>query len=177
MNPSFDFQSIVSSPEFWMSIAFLGVVGAGIRPLVRYLRRWGQEKADRITNEIRQADELYARAQALLDKYQAHTAHKEEERMALLQEGDKEVSFLKQQAMDQLNERIQNKEEAVAFRLEIIRENSARDMKDKMTDVLLQKTQQLLKKESASFRGNDTDRALEMIFKTLDEYKEDLKRP
>ena len=79
--------------------------------------------------------------------------------------------------MDQLNERIQNKEEAVAFRLEIIRENSARDMKDKMTDVLLQKTQQLLKKESASFRGNDTDRALEMIFKTLDEYKEDLKRP
>ena len=109
MNPSFDFQSIVSSPEFWMSIAFLGVVGAGIRPLVRYLCRWGQEKADRITNEIRQADELYAKAQALLDKYQAHTAHKEEERMALLQEGDKEVSFLKQQAMDQLNERIQNK--------------------------------------------------------------------
>ena len=61
--------------------------------------------------------------------------------------------------------------------MEIIRENSARDMKDKITDVLLQKTQQLLKKESATVRGNDTDRALEMIFKTLDEYKEDLKRP
>lgn len=177
MSLSVEMQPVLSSPEFWMSVAFVGVVAASVRPLGRYLKNWGKARAAKITDEVHQADALCAKAQALLDKYEAHTAHKEDERRAVWEEGEKEIAFLKRQAADQLRERIQNKTEAVRFRLDIIRENSGRDMKEQMTAVLLQKTKRLLQEAGAAQKENDTDRALEMIFGALEAHRADVRRP
>lgn len=177
MSLPIEVQSVLSGPEFWMSVAFVGVVAAAVRPLSRYLKNWGKARADKIADEVHQADALCAKAQALLNKYKAHTAHKEKERQAVLDEGKKEIAFLKQQAADQLRERIQNKTDAVHFRLDIIRENSGREMKEQMTDALLKKTRHLLQEAGAAQKESDTDKALEMIFGVLESHRADVRHP
>ena len=73
-------QSVLSSPEFWMSVAFVGVVAAAVRPLSRYLKNLGKARAEKIADEGHQTDALGAKGQGLLNKYKAHTEHKEKER-------------------------------------------------------------------------------------------------
>ena len=57
-------QSVLSSPEFWMSVAFVGVVAAAVRPLSRYLKNLGTAPAGQIDAGIHPVRALWALAQA-----------------------------------------------------------------------------------------------------------------
>ena len=96
MNPQV--MSVISTPEFWLSVAFFAVVLIALKPLTRYLKKWGKERADQIQQEIKESAELRQKAENLLAEYKEKTRNKAKERAAILQRAKQEAVYLETEA-------------------------------------------------------------------------------
>ena len=113
----------IKSPEFWTSIAFLGVVFTFMRPFVRYLNRWAKKQAALVQKNREEARAVRKRAETLLKQYEAVNRDRETERGRLLAEADTEISFLEQEFEQRTADRIARKKQEMALRLKTIEEN------------------------------------------------------
>ncbi len=165
---------LIQSPEFWMTVAFCAVVFLAARPLSRFLKEWGQKQAAHIKNQIDETAALKKQAQDLLEKYENHTRDQEREAAVLLEEAEKEIDYLKEAADRDLQEKLENKAEAVELRLKAVWENSERLIRARLLEKTIEKTKKIISEKEESV--SDTQAALTMIFKALDEKADTLKK-
>lgn len=161
--------SVVSSPEFWLSIAFFAVLLISLKPLNRYLTNWGQRRAAQIQQEIDESAELRRKAEKLLTEYKEKTRNKAKERAAILQRAKQEAAYLETEANQKLKERLQKQDEDMAVRLSLVKKQSQRELKDKLLKQLMHQSNQLLLENT---RAEETQMAdsLTAFFETLESH-------
>lgn len=162
--------TIISSPEFWISFAFVAVILMAFRPIGRYLRAWGKRRADSIQQSLDDAKNLRAKAEALLAEYEQKTKHKDRERAGIMKRAQREAARLQKEMAEKLTERLEKQEEDMASRLRLVREQGQRELKDKMLGMLMTQTYKTALRRVAN-TGIDaqTDDALSAIFGILDQ--------
>lgn len=122
----------LKNPEFWTATAFILVVGAGMRPLFRFLKRWAARQADAVRQTAQQAADMRQKAQALKDKYEASYRGRWTVQRTLMEQADAEVERLTADATAQARERMARKNQEIEIRLNMIADNGRQDIKGKM---------------------------------------------
>lgn len=169
---------VISDPEFWTSIAFIGVVLIAIKPLATYLKKWGQAQAAQIKNKIDETADLKQKAFDLFQKYEIHTKNVKQEKAAITKEAETEISILQKQSEEDLKERLTYKTQAVQQRLQTMRKNAEQKSKEKILTALLSKTYDILEKNKETFQTKaEADKSLNMIYAVLEEHAPDLRHP
>jgi len=168
---------LLQSPEFWTSFAFLIVVVFALKPVARFLDRWGQKKAEQIQTEQQTARELLEKAKTLKNRYETAYRNRQAEREKLLAEADQEIMVLETETQHHLDERIAHKTQEITLRLKMIEENGRQDIKGKMLNRILTDTRSRL--ETLRDEGKtdaDISDLLKHAFQSLDAYKNALKK-
>ena len=165
MNPQV--MSVISTPEFWLSVAFFAVVLIALKPLTRYLKKWGKERADQILQEIKESAELRQKAENLLAEYKEKTRNKTKERAAILQRAKQEAVYLETEANQKLKERLAKQDEDMAIRLKLVKKQSQRELKDKILKKLIYQSNQLLLNHQEKAEEQMT-KSLSVLFNTLE---------
>ncbi len=137
-------QTILMNPEFWMSFAFVLVVAVAVRPLYRFVRRWGAKEALVVQKSLKEAKDVRKKAEALVAEYEAAVRQQADLRRGALSEADAEIAVFEQESAQQTDDKILHKKQEVALRLKTIEENGRQDVKKKMLERVLNRTEQKL---------------------------------
>lgn len=162
-----DLMHVISSAEFWLSIAFLVVLFLSLKPLTRYLKKWGEGRAARIQQEIDESAELRRKAEELLAEYKEKTRNRAKERAAILQRAKQEAAYLETEANQKLKERLLKQDEDMAIRLSLIKKQSQRELKDKILKKFMHQSDQLLQKYAQTEKRQMMD-SLNVLFNALE---------
>ncbi len=161
----------IKSPEFWTSIAFLGVVFTFMRPFVRYLNRWAKKQAALVQKNREEARSVRKRAETLLKQYEAVNRDRETERGRLLAEADTEISFLEQEFEQRTADRIARKKQEMALRLKTIEENGRQDVKNKMLNRIIGLTRKdLTDRQNKGELQEDMTVVVKRVFQAMEDY-------
>lgn len=164
------FLQIIKGPEFWMSFAFVAVVLIAVRPLSRFLTRWGQEQADKVRAHLDESARLRKQAEELYNKYVLYTQNQESERADILRQADIEIENLRKEFKENAAERMQRKDREVAARLKMIQENGTRKMKEQMANLVIEKTYGILhERESDEKKQRAMDKSIALLLESLKE--------
>lgn len=167
----------IKGPEFWMSFSFFAVLLVAFNPLKKYLAKWGKERADKIQKSLDEPADLRKKAEELLKKYETHTQNQEQERTDILTAAEEEVLALQKENKIRLTDRMERKHIEMTNRLQTIQENGVKQMKDQMVGIIVNKAQDILKKnQNTPVSGVEMDKALNLIFHSLTENKDLIKR-
>lgn len=164
-------MSEFENPEFWAGIAFFLVVSVSIRPAFRKFKIWGQKQAESIKKELNEAHALRKQAEDLYAKYEKHTQNLEQERAEILQSAEKEVLSLQQESDEKLSNRLEKKKREVQNRIQLIQDNTHKDLTNKILYQVIEKTKEILSERPIRQTTDDMDNALEQVFKTLEKSK------
>ena len=167
----------LQSPEFWTSLAFLIVVGVMTKPVMRFLNRWGQKKAEQIQADQQTARDLLEKAKALKNRYEAAYRNRQAEREKLLAEADQEIMVLEADTLCHLKEHMAHKAQEVALRLKMIEENGRQDIKGKMLARVLSDCRSRLETlRDDGQTDTDVSELLDRACRALDAYQTALKK-
>ena len=162
------FLQIIKGPEFWMSFAFVAVVLIAMRPLGRFLSRWGAQQADKVRAHLDEPANLRKQAEELYEKYVLHTKNQEKERADILKQAEIEIENLRKDFEEHTAERMQRKDREVAARLKMVQENATRQMKEQMAKLVIEKTYDILhERESDETKQREMDKSISLLFDSL----------
>lgn len=161
----------IKSPEFWTSMAFLGVVLIFMRPFMRYLDRWAKKQAALVQKNREEARSVRKRAETVLKQYEAVNRNRETERGRLLAEADEEISFLEQEFEQRTADRIARKKQEMALRLKTIEENGRQDVKNKMLNRIVGLARKdLMMRQSKGELQEDMVLVVDRVCQAMDDY-------
>lgn len=164
-------MSELENPEFWAGVAFCLVVFAGIRPVFKKFKIWGHGQAEIVKKELDEAHALRKQAEDLCAKYEQHTRNLEQEKAEILQSAEKEVLTLQQEADEKLSNRLDQKKREVQERIQLIQENTRKDLTQQVLQQVVDKTKEVLAEKSIRQTPADMDEALSQVFNTLEQNK------
>lgn len=162
-----ELMHIISTPEFWLSVAFFAVLLISLNPLSNYLKKWGKQRADVIQQEINESAELRRKAEDLLAEYKEKTRHKAKERAAILQRAQQEAAYLETQANQKLKERLDKQDKDMADRLNLVKKQGQKELKDKILKNLMRQSNQILQANQTQ-TDEDMETSLTAFFDTLE---------
>lgn len=151
-------MTIFSSPEFWVSFAFILVVMIFVHPLFRSLSRWTEKQADFIRQEQKEAKDILKKAEEIKKKYEKAYLNRFTEKQKMLQEAEREIAVLDEETHLMTLDKINRKKQELDLRLKMIEENGRQDIKSKMLSQILSDTRYRLKKR-------ETDENMEEVLK------------
>lgn len=101
---------MLSTPDFWVAIAFIGFVAL----LVYYkvpgmVTRALDERADRIRNELEEAQRMREEAQQLLAEYQRKRRDAEKEAEAIISQAQEEARLMAAETREQISAQIERR--------------------------------------------------------------------
>jgi len=163
-------MTLFQSAEFWVGLAFVMVLCLALYPLCKWLSAWGEKQANLVRNRLDEANALKVKAEKLAKQYEQAYQKRTQERQHLIQEADKEIQFLKTDALQQSHDRMQRKQQEVAIRLKMIEENGRQDIKRKMLKQVVNKTKTLLKANRNALADNP-ETLTDQVCQALDEYQ------
>lgn len=164
-------MSELENPEFWAAVAFCIIVAIGIRPVLRKLKVWSQDQAELVKKELNEAHLLRQEAEDLYAKYEHHTQNLDQEKAEILQSAEKEVLFLQQEADENLSNRLAQKKREVQDRIQLIQENTRKDLTEQILEQVVSKTKEVLSDKSIRQTPADMDAAIDQVFSTLEKHK------
>lgn len=138
-------MTVISSPEFWISFAFLLVVGIFSVPLFRGLNKWTEKQVALIQQEQDEAKEILKKAEEIKKKYEKAYLKRFVEKQKMFQEAESEIAVLDEEAQLMLQDKMNRKKQELELRLKMIEENGRQDIKGKMLEQILMDTRYRLK--------------------------------
>lgn len=168
--------SYLDSPELWKSVAFVIVVFLTIAPFYRYVLKKTKERADKISAHIEEALKLRREAEILLKEAGSKDFHKDEKRKEITLKAMKEARILKEEALEQRQKRLSEKETEISDRVKLIKESGLKELKEQVISIALGTTMDVIQKDEALFENKAFfDAALKEVGEVLS-HKEDIKK-
>ena len=168
--------SIIQTPEFWTSFAFVFVLFLSARPVMRYLEKWTQGQAEQIQKRRQEAQDVLKKAEALKKQYETAYQNRQVEQRQMLEAADTEISFLESETQQLTNDRMARKSQEIDLRLRMIEENGRQDIKSKMLARVVSEAQsQLQTLRDTGKLAENTDVLIQQAFEALDTYAAALK--
>ncbi len=158
----------LSNPEFWVGVGFCIVVLGLSFPVVKKMRVWAKGQSEIIKNELKEARDLRVEAEALYQRYEAHAKNLDSEKALIMQEAEREVVALQKDADEKLSKKIERKKQDVQDRINLIHENTRKDLTSVMMTQVMNKTKDLLSKKQICQSESDMDKAIDDVLSKLE---------
>ena len=161
-------MSELSNPEFWVGVSFCIVVGFLIYASRKNVKAWAVGQSDLVKNELQEAHNLRLEAEALYQEYEQRTQNLDSEKAEIMQQAEREVVALQKEADDKLSKKIERKKQDVQDRINLIHENTRKDLTNVIMGQVMDKTKDLLSKKQIRQSSQDMDHAIEDVLEKLE---------
>ncbi len=161
-------MSELENPEFWVSVGFCLMVLFLSFPIGKKIKSWAKGRAILVKNELDEAHTLRCEAEALYSKYEMHTKNLEQEKAEIMLSAEKEVVALQKEADERLSNKIDRKKQDVQSRINLIRDNTRKDLTAMMMAQVMAKTKECVSEKNIRQTPQDMDKALEDALNILE---------
>lgn len=103
-------MELLRDPETWIAVAFLAFLAVAAKPIFRAVVKGLDARAERIRNDLAEAERLRREAEALLADYQAKQRAAAEEAAGMLARAREEAQVLKKEAAANLEALLKRRE-------------------------------------------------------------------
>ncbi|HSR71074.1 MAG TPA: F0F1 ATP synthase subunit B [Kiloniellales bacterium] len=135
---------MLSSPEFWVAVAFLIFIGLVGKPIARFVTGALDSRSGRIRNEISEAQALREEAQKLLADYKRKQRDALKEADEILEHARVEAERLHEQARKDLETALKRREQAAMEKIAQAESQALREVRDQAIDLALAATERLI---------------------------------
>lgn len=158
----------LENPEFWVAAVFCVVVLLLIRPIYKNLKEWSKGQAALIQSELDNAHQLRQEAEDLYAEYEKRTQNIDREHADILRSAEQEVVAIQKEADEKLSTKLLAKKKEVSERIQTIEANARKDLVESMMHTVMEKTKEIVSKQSIRQSESDMDRALEQVLGVLE---------
>ncbi len=130
--------------EFWVAAAFVLVVVALAKPVVRMIKKMFKQRSDMIAERINEAVELKEDAQRLLAEYERKFRSAEKEANDILLKSEREIEALKRDTLAKLDAEMIVKEKEIKSRLKMAEVSASREIADTTADLTIEVVKKIL---------------------------------
>ena len=138
-------MAFLDDPTFWVLVAFIVFIAATARPILGLITAGLDKRADKIRNDLEEAETLRKEAQDLLAGYQRKQRDAIKEAEDIVQHAREEAERIAQQGRENLEVSLERRrklaleriEQAEVQALDATREFLAKELKGKQADALI----------------------------------------
>ena len=161
-------MSELQNPEFWVALAFVVIVIAAFRPVMKKVGAGLDERAAKIRVQIEEARKLREDAQALLAQYQKKQREAMAEAEAIISQAKADAARLRTEAEAELTNSIERRKQQALDRIAQSEAQALKDVRNTAVDVALAAAEKLLRDGlSAAQRQAMADQAIQELPKRL----------
>lgn len=140
-------MAIFQDPSFWTMVAFFIFMGAAGRPLVRLITVGLDKRADKISDDLDEAEKLRKEAQDLLASYQRKQRDALQEAEDILAHAKKEAERLAVQGRENLEASLERRRKLALERIAQAEAQALDTVRARTVDLALDATREFLAKE------------------------------
>ena len=117
---------------------------------------------------MQEAHNLRLEAEALYQEYEQRTKNLDVEKAEIMQQAEREVVALQKDADDKLSKKVERKKQDVQDRINLIQENTRKDLTNVIMGQVMDKTKDLLSQKQIRKSSKDMDHAIEDVLDQLE---------
>ena len=140
-------MAFLQEPTFWVLIAFVIFLGAAGRPLVGLITAGLDKRADKIREDLEEAEKLRKEAQDLLAGYQRKQRDAIQEAKDIVQHAHEEAERIAVQGRETLEASLERRRKLALERIEQAEAQALDAVRAKTVDLALDATREFLSKE------------------------------
>ena len=133
-----------SSPEFWVAISFVIVVAGLWKPASKLLLSGLDKRADRIREQLAEAENLREEAQKTLAEYQRMQRDAVKETQEILENAKKEAALFRERAEQDLEAQLKRRQEQAMDKIAQAEASALQEVRNQAVDVAIAATARLL---------------------------------
>lgn len=137
-------HSLFQDPTFWVGVAFFITVITLIKLAGKAVLSYLDARAEKISNQLKEAKELRQKAQEMLMEYKERYNKIELERARSIKEAEDHARQLKENIRQDFETKIHNQELVAQQRLERAKQETMEEIRDLAIRLTIQTTEQLL---------------------------------
>ena len=157
-------MAFLQEPTFWVLIAFVIFLGAAGRPLVGLITAGLDKRADKIREDLEEAEKLRKEAQDLLAGYQRKQRDAIQEAKDIVQHAHEEAERIAAQGRETLEASLERRRKLALERIEQAEAQALDAVRAKTVDLALDATREFLSKE---LKGKQADALINQAIKDL----------
>ena len=138
-------MSELQNPEFWVGLAFVVIVIAAFRPVMKKVGAGLDERADKIRVQIEEARKLREDAQALLAQYQKKQREAMAEAEAIIAQAKADAARMRTEAEADLVNSIERRKQQALDRIAQSEAQALKDVRNTAVDVALAAAEKLIR--------------------------------
>lgn len=143
-----------ATPDFWVLVAFVLVVGFAFRPLGRAIGAMLDTRAEKIRAKIEQARSLREDSQAMLAEYQRKQRDALQEAEAIVQHAREEAARMKTQAEKDMAESITRRERQAMDRIAQAEAQALAQVRNMAVDIAMRAAGQMIAENVKAEQAN-----------------------
>lgn len=143
-----------ATPDFWVLIAFLVVIGFAWKPLSRAIGAGLDSRANQIKGKLDEARRLREEAQALLAEYQRKQRDALSEAEAILGHAREEAARLKAEAERNLEESVRRRQQQAVDRIAQAETQAVAEVRNLAVDIAIRASGQLIASSMSPQKSN-----------------------
>lgn len=138
-------MSELQNPEFWVGLAFVVIVIAAFRPMMKKVGAGLDERADKIRVQIEEARKLREDAAALLAQYQKKQREAMAEAEAIIAQAKADAARMRTEAEADLANAIERRKQQALDRIAQSEAQALKDVRNTAVDVALAAAEKLIR--------------------------------
>jgi F-type H+-transporting ATPase subunit b len=138
-------MELLHDPEFWVALAFVVIVIAAFRPVLRTINAGLDNRANLIRTQIEEARKLREDAQALLAEYQRKQRDAMAEAEQIIAQAKADAARLKSEAEQELVQSVERRKQQALERIAQSEAQAVAEVRNTAIDVALSAAEQLIR--------------------------------
>lgn len=159
-------MAFLQDPTFWVLVAFVVFIAATARPILRLITAGLDKRADKIRDELEEAEKLRKEAQDLLAGYQRKQRDAIQEVEDIVQHAREEAEHMAVQGRENLEASLERRRKLALERIAQAETQALDTVRAKTVDLALDATREFLAKE---LKGKQADALIDQAIKELPE--------
>ena len=135
---------MLEDPTFWVAVAFIIVVGALLRPGIRFVTKSLDGRAEKIAAQLNEAEALRVEAQNLLSEYKHKQRDAIEEAERMLEHAKEEVARAQAQGAKDLEQALARRQQQAEEKIEQAEAAALKEVRNQAVDIAVAATSKLL---------------------------------
>ena len=157
-------MAFLDDPTFWVLIAFLVFIAVTARPIFRLITVGLDKQADKIRDDLEEAEKLRKEAQDLLASYQRKQRDAIKEAEDIVQHANEEAERIAVQGREALEASLERRRKLALERIEQAEAQALDAVRAKTVDLALDATREFLAKE---LKGKQADALIDSAIQDL----------
>jgi len=155
---------IIQDPAFWVAIALIVFIIAVTKPISKMASKALDDRAEKISNELDEAERLRNEAQDLLAQYQRKQRDAAGEAEAIIRHAKEEAERMDREGRERLKASLERREKLAMDRIQMAEQHAIERVRTRAVDVAIAATGQVL---AANLTADKADALINDAIKQL----------